>query len=125
MLSKKLSESEKITSDLSINLNDLIPKSSTYTLYHGSLPSGGCLEVITWIVHDVPVEFDVKDLGMRHWTYISDGKEVPLKRNTRRIQSLNGRPVYHGRTEKVSHREAKGQTEPPTSIPKPYDRHKY
>lgn len=112
MLSKKLSEGEKITSDLSINLLDLLPRSSTYTLYHGSLPASGCLEVITWLIFDVVMEFDIQELGMRQWTYISDGKVVPLKRNTRRIQSRNGRPVYQGRSWRISHHEGKNQPEP-------------
>lgn len=114
MLSKKLAESEKITSDLSINLLDLLPKYSSFSLYHGSLPASGCLEVVTWIVYDVVMEFDIQELAMRQWTYISDGKEVQLKRNTRRIQSRNGRPVYQGRTMRISHHEGKDPTKSET-----------
>lgn len=113
MLSKKLAEGEKISSDLSLRLSDFIPESSTFSLYHGSLPAARCLEVITWMVFDKVMEFDTKDLGMRHWSYISDGKEVPLLRNTRRIQSLNKRPVFQGRSEKVHFYEQTTESEEP------------
>lgn len=118
MLSKKLQEGQKITSDLSINLTDLIPKSSTFSLYHGSIPASRCLEVITWIVFDDVMEFDTEDLAMRQWTYISDGKEVQLKRNTRRIQSRNGRPVFQGGRQKIFYHEDK------TGGDRPSDGHK-
>lgn len=103
MQSKKLAEGETVSSALSLRLSDFIPQSSTFSLYHGSLPASRCLEVVTWVVFDNAMEFDTKDLGMRQWTYISDGKEVPFLRNTRRIQSINKRPVYQGQNEKVDY----------------------
>lgn len=113
MLSKSLAEGEKITSDLSLRLSDFIPKSSTFSLHHGSLPASRCLEVITWIIFDRVMKFDTEDLGMRHWTYISDGKVVPLSRNTRSIQSLNNRQVYQGRYGRVRYYERKTEREEP------------
>lgn len=106
MLSKKLSENETITSgENNLFLTDFIPNSSTFSLYHGSMIFYRCLEVNTWIVFDEVMNFDTADLGMRHWKYVSDGKVTPLHRNIRHIQSLNGRPVYHGRKQEVVYNE--------------------
>lgn len=101
MLSKELSEGEEMSGDVDISLTDLMPELSTYSLYHGSLPGGKCLEGITWIVFDKTMLFNTADLGMRHWTYVSAGEKMKLKRNVRRIQSRNDRPVYQGLTNQV------------------------
>lgn len=101
ILSKQLLEGEKLSGAVNIRLSDLIPKLSTFSLYHGSLPGGKCLEGITWIVYDKTMLFDTADLGMRHFSYVSSGATVQLKRNVRRIQSLNDRPVYQGRINQV------------------------
>lgn len=104
MLSKKLAENETISAlDMNIPLTDLMPRSSTFSLYHGSMLFYRCLEVNTWIVFDEVMDFDTSDLGMRYWTYESDGNVIPLHRNIRHIQSLNGRPVYHGIKQEVVH----------------------
>lgn len=104
MLSKQLSENQTITSGAtSIRLTDFIPKSSTFSLYHGSMLFYRCLEVNTWIVFDKVMDFDTADLGMRHWTYVSNGKVTPLHRNIRHIQSLNARPVYSGLKQEIAY----------------------
>ncbi|KAG4074320.1 hypothetical protein HA402_008729 [Bradysia odoriphaga] len=112
MLSKNLKESEKLNGIVNLNLLGLIPKYSTYSLHHGSLPASGCSEVITWIVFDKPLKCDTNVLAMRLYTYISDGKEVPLEYNTRHIQSRNDRPVYQGRQAEVSYYEQNPNTKP-------------
>lgn len=106
MLTQRLFENQTLTSDEAfLRLSDFIPSSSTFSLYHGSMLFYRCPEVNTWIVFDEVMEFDTADLGMRHWTYVSGGNVTPLHRNIRHIQSLNGRPVYHGRKQKVVYHE--------------------
>lgn len=102
-LSQKLSENQTITSggDTSFRISDFIPKKSPFVLYPGSMCFNNCLETNTWIVFDNPNNFDTADLGMRHWTYISGGVEIPLHRNIRHIQSRNSRPIYHGLIQQV------------------------
>ncbi|KAG4071235.1 hypothetical protein HA402_008970 [Bradysia odoriphaga] len=102
-LSQKLSENQTITSsgETSFRLSDFIPRNTYFVLYPGSTCFNNCLETNTWIVFDEPMDFDTADLGMRHWTYISDGVEIPLHRNIRDVQPRNGRPVYHGNEQRV------------------------
>ncbi|KAG4065685.1 hypothetical protein HA402_012363 [Bradysia odoriphaga] len=103
MLSKKLKESEKITGNVNIRFSDFLPRNSRYVLYHGSVPASHCAESVTWIIYENTMDFDTDDLGMRYFTYISEGEEIPVERNTRAIQSQNGRPVFEGYQEKVGH----------------------
>lgn len=101
--SQKLSENQTITSsgEAGFRLSDFIPKNTQFVLYPGSMCFNNCLETNTWIVFDKPMDFDTADLGMRHWTYISGGVEIPLHRNIRHIQSRNDRPIYHGIVQEV------------------------
>jgi len=97
MLSQpNLMENQTITSpnNLGVWITDFIPVTSTFSVYKGSLVFFRCPEVQTWIVYDEAMEFDTADLGMRHWTYQSNGKIIPFHRNIRHVQSLNDRPVY-------------------------------
>ncbi|XP_037028031.1 carbonic anhydrase 13-like [Bradysia coprophila] len=103
MLSTKLKESEKVTGNVNIRFSDFLPRNSRYTLYHGSVPASHCAESVTWIIYDNPMDFNTEDLGMRYFTYISDGKEIQVERNTRATQAKNGRPVFEGSQERVGH----------------------
>lgn len=62
----------------------------------------GCPEDNIWIVFDRYVEFNTASIAFRNWMYISQGKEIQLKRNTRHVQSLNDRPVYGGLRERIT-----------------------
>lgn len=104
--SQKLSENQTITGDTNFRLSEFIPKKSNFVLYPGSMCFNNCLETNTWLVFDRPMDFDTADLGMRHWTYISDGVEVPMHRNIRHIQSRCGRPIYHGLIQRVVYKNA-------------------
>jgi len=74
----------KIDAQGKIELAKLLPASSAYYTYAGSLTTPPCSEIVTWFVMKTPVEASKDQL---------DKFAAILKHNFRPVQALNGRKI--------------------------------
>ncbi len=71
---------EKVT----VNANDLLPKSKEHYHYLGSLTTPPCTQIVEWYVFKEPIEIDASQLKRFHELYDA---------NARPVQRLNKRPI--------------------------------
>ncbi len=73
------------TSQSKVNIKDLLPQSTAYYTYTGSLTTPPCSEIVTWFVMKSPVETSSDQISKFH--------EI-IKNNYRPLQPLNDRKIY-------------------------------
>lgn len=76
------------------NVFSIIPENKAFYLYQGSLPQSPCTENVTWVVFDTSVNIS---------NTIYQSIKTVIGKNSRQIQSVNGRTIYYN-----SNNEAKG-----------------
>ncbi len=75
---------DHFSSATTVNLGDLLPNSTGYYTYGGSLTTPPCSEAVTWLVMSEPIQISADQLAK--FTAI-------LHDNFRPVQSLNGRTI--------------------------------
>ena len=79
-------EQKKSNMPLDWNIFNTIPENKSFFMYEGSIINTPCMEGVTWIVYDDPVNCSEK--------FYNKLRSIS-KKNTRSIQKLNGRTVYY------------------------------
>lgn len=79
-----INKKELVTDAIEIDIQQLIPRETTYYHYLGSLTTSGCVENVEWYVFENPIEMSKEQLNIFETRYLC---------NTRGIQDLNGRTI--------------------------------
>jgi len=74
---------------------ELLPKTGEYYSYHGSFTTPGCEESLMWVVLKTPIY--INQAQMNSFRTIYGHEDVPLEKNFRPAQPLNGRAIYEGK----------------------------
>jgi carbonic anhydrase len=72
-------------SDITLNLDDLLPTERTYFTYNGSLTTPPCSEIVRWLLLDTPVELSAAQI---------DAFGSIFEANARPVQPLNDRDLF-------------------------------
>uniref|UniRef100_A0A915JMH4 Alpha-carbonic anhydrase domain-containing protein n=1 Tax=Romanomermis culicivorax TaxID=13658 RepID=A0A915JMH4_ROMCU len=84
----------KQTNIQSISIANLLPQTSHYVTYDGSLTFPGCYETVTWIIMNKPIYVSSKDMQILRDMQRTEQKESPtalLADNFRPLKPINNR----------------------------------